>query len=290
MSGKWTIEKLEALTGCNSALVQPLPLFNFLHHSKSIHLFYRTDLFFTPATVTLHSLYSTRVFLFLSLSSFTEPLKRGQLKMRALYVHVKCIYCTVMLVTMYGLIRLACGFLFPVPSGVGAPFNRRLIPEGHVARSTYFNTNERSLCHPSGYFTFTASQSTFTALPNMHPAPLIRPSTSPSIAFHDELISLPVPVVWATLVTQRNLLTGSSRPSGSIGPQRPVRHDQYIIPAVTRPLSLAASSFPASLYFHFIIISPSRSMQANRPTVNHTTIRAASNLLVDSISFTTTSK
>lgn len=117
----------------------------------------------------------------------------------------------------------------------------------------------------------------------------INPSFYPAL-FLDELISLPLPVVWVTLTTQENLLTGSSCPSGLIGPQHPVRRDQYIIPSVTSPCSLAASSFPASLYFHFIIISHSGSMQANRPTVNHTTIRAVSNLLVDSISFTTASK
>lgn len=115
------------------------------------------------------------------------------------------------------------------------------------------------------------------------------PSFYPALLL-DELISLPLPVVWVTLTTQENLLTGSSCPSGLIGPQHPVRRDQYVIPSVTRPCLLAASSFPASLYFHFIIISHSGSMRANRPTVNHTTIRAESNLLVDSSSFTTASK
>lgn len=57
-----------------------------------------------------------------------------------------------------------------------------------------------------------------------------------------------------------------------------------------KPCSFAVSSFPASLYFHFIIISQSESMQANRPTVNHTTIKAKPNLLVDSFSSTAASK
>lgn len=117
----------------------------------------------------------------------------------------------------------------------------------------------------------------------------IHPSSHLSLSL-DELISLPLPVVWVTLTTQENLLTGSSCPSGLISPQLPVRHDQYVIPSVTRPCSFATSSFPATLYFHFIIISHSRSMQANRLTVNHTTIRAASNHLVDSSSLSTASK
>lgn len=71
----------------------------------------------------------------------------------------------------------------------------------------------------------------------------------------------------------------------------PIRIDWSTAPCQTRSIhhsfsneacSLAASSFPASLYFHFIIISHSGSMRANRPTVNHTAIRAMPHLLVDS--------
>lgn len=36
-------------------------------------------------------------------------------------------------------------------------------------------------------------------------------------------------------MTRENLLTGSSCPSGLIGPQYPVRGDQYVIPLVTTP-------------------------------------------------------
>lgn len=98
----------------------------------------------------------------------------------------------------------------------------------------------------------------------------------------DEFISLPLPRCLSD-PNDPDLLTGSSCPSGLIGPQYPVRGDQYVIPLVTTPppRSLATSSFAASLYFHFII-SQSRSMQANRPTVNHTAIRAAHNLPVES--------
>lgn len=119
--------------------------------------------------------------------------------------------------------------------------------------------------------------------------PCIYPSFHPQL-FHDELISPSLPVVQVTRMTQENLLTGSPCPSGLIGPQHPVRRDQYIIPSVTSLACLPPLPPPASLCFHFIIISHSGSMQANRRTVNHTTIRAASNLLVDSISFTTASE
>lgn len=75
------------------------------------------------------------------------------------------------------------------------------------------------------------------------------------LIFLGELIPLSLPVVSVTLTTQENLLTGFSSPSGLIGLQHPVVLDQYIIPSVTRPLSLAGRpSFSASLYFHFIII------------------------------------
>lgn len=68
--------------------------------------------------------------------------------------------------------------------------------------------------------------------------------------FLDELISLPLLVVWVTLTTQEDLLTGSSCPSGLIGPQHPVRRDQYIIPSVTSP----ARSPPLPSLHHFASI------------------------------------
>lgn len=90
----------------------------------------------------------------------------------------------------------------------------------------------------------------------------------------DELISLPLP----------RCLSDPRDPGES--PNRlllPIRIDRPPAPCQGRsirhsfsndapPRSLATSSFAASLYFHFII-SQSRSMQANRPTVNHTAIR-----------------
>lgn len=81
--------------------------------------------------------------------------------------------------------------------------------------------------------------------------PCIHPSLHLSL-FLDELISLSLPLVWVTRPTQENLLTGFSCPSGLIGPQHPVRRDQYIIHSVK---SHAHSLLLPSLqHFTFILL------------------------------------